>query len=170
MHDSTYPNEHIQVLLYYELAVNLDRCVESYNTINVLSNTVCVQNKTGDLNFIVFNMTTGINESKTLRNIYHGNVNISLMAKNMTQIYVSIKIQENVICAKETFFWNSATCSCQNDKYLGSIIDDSVAICDKVIDTSKTVPTKTSSAKNASTNFYILFCLFLNYHSIIDSC
>ena len=113
MHDSTYPNEHIQVLLYYEFAVNLDRCVESYNTINVLSNTVCVQNKTGDLNFIVFNMTTGINESKTLRNIYHGNVNISLMAKNMTQIYVSIKIQENVICAKETFFWNSATCSCQ---------------------------------------------------------
>ena len=95
------------------------------------------------------------------------NVNVGLMAKNMTQIYVRIKIQENIICAKETFFWNSATCSCQNDKYLGSIIGDSVATCDKVIDTSKTVPTKTSSAKNALTNFYILFVFLLIFIALL---
>ena len=31
-----------------------------------MSNEVCVQNKTEDLNLSVFNMITGINESKTL--------------------------------------------------------------------------------------------------------
>ena len=34
---------------------------------NYLSNKVCVSNKTEDLNLNLFNMTTGINESKTLR-------------------------------------------------------------------------------------------------------
>ena len=42
----------------------LDRCVGSCNTPNDLSNKVCVQNKTEDLNTHVFNMITGINESK----------------------------------------------------------------------------------------------------------
>ena len=44
----------------------LDRCVESCNTINDLSNKVCIPNKTEDLNQSVFNLITGINESKTL--------------------------------------------------------------------------------------------------------
>ena len=35
------------------------------NTLNDLSNKVCVQNKTENLNQSVFNMITGINESKT---------------------------------------------------------------------------------------------------------
>ena len=46
--------------------VKLDRCVGSCNTMNDLSNKVCVPNQTGDLNLGVFKMTTGINESKTL--------------------------------------------------------------------------------------------------------
>ena len=36
------------------------------NTVNYLSNKVCVSNKTEDLNIHVFNNITGINESKTL--------------------------------------------------------------------------------------------------------
>ena len=46
--------------------VDLDRCVGSCNTLNDLSNKVCVPNKTEDLNLSVFSMITGIKESKTL--------------------------------------------------------------------------------------------------------
>ena len=47
--------------------VNLDRCVGSCNTLNDLSEIVCVSNKTEDLNLCVFFiMITLINKSKTL--------------------------------------------------------------------------------------------------------
>ena len=61
-----HPNEYTQGLRYYPFAVNLDRCVGSYNSLNDLSNRVCVPNKTEDLNIHVFNMIIEINESKTL--------------------------------------------------------------------------------------------------------
>ena len=48
--------------------IYLDRCIGSCNTLNELSNEVCVPNKTGDLNLSVLNMITRINESKTLTN------------------------------------------------------------------------------------------------------
>ena len=46
--------------------VKLDRCTGSFNTLNYLFNKACVPNKTEGLNLSVFNMITGINESKTL--------------------------------------------------------------------------------------------------------
>ena len=46
--------------------MKLDRCVGSCNTVNNLSNKVCVPNKKEDLKLIMFNMIRGINESKTL--------------------------------------------------------------------------------------------------------
>ena len=55
-----------QEFYYYPFAVKLDRCVGRCNTLNNLSNKVCITNKTEDLNLSVFNMITGINESKTL--------------------------------------------------------------------------------------------------------
>ena len=61
-----HPNEDNQELHYYPFAVKLDRCVGSCNTLNDLSNKVYVPNKAEDLNLSVFNMITGINESKTL--------------------------------------------------------------------------------------------------------
>ena len=61
-----HPNEYSQELNYYPFVVKLDRCVGKCNTLNDLSNKVCVPNKTEDLNLSVFNMITGINESKTL--------------------------------------------------------------------------------------------------------
>ena len=60
------PNKYSQELHYYTFAVKLDRCVESCNTFNHLSNKVCVPNKTEDLNIHVFNMITRVNESKIL--------------------------------------------------------------------------------------------------------
>ena len=34
---------------------------------------------------------------------------------------------------KKDYIWNPATCSCQNEKYSLSIMDDSVFTCDEVI-------------------------------------
>ena len=59
-----HPNECSQQFHYHPFAVKLDRCVGSCNTLNDLSNKVCVPNKTEDSNLSVFNMITGINESK----------------------------------------------------------------------------------------------------------
>ena len=61
-----YTNAYSQELHYHPFAANLDRCVGSCNTLNGLSNKTCVPKKTEDLNLSLFNMITGINESKTL--------------------------------------------------------------------------------------------------------
>ena len=61
-----HPNEYSQEFNYYLFTVKLDICVGSCNTLNDLSNKVCVPNKTEDLNLSVFSMITRINESKTL--------------------------------------------------------------------------------------------------------
>ena len=65
------------------------------------------------------------------RNIYHVSVNVYFIIKNVTRIKsgmtisvaVSVKILKNIVCAKN-YIWNRAICSCENDKYVGSIIDD----------------------------------------------
>ena len=72
-----HPKEYSQEFHYYPFAVKLDNSVESCNTLNDLSNKVCVPNKIEDLNLNVFNMITEIinqcvqhdyrnNKSKTL--------------------------------------------------------------------------------------------------------
>ena len=61
-----HPNESSQEFHYYPFLVKLDRYAGSCNTLNDLSNKVCVPKKTEDLNLSVFNMITGVNESKTL--------------------------------------------------------------------------------------------------------
>ena len=65
-HINLHPNEYSQEFHYYPSEVKLDRCVGSCNTRNDLSNKVCIENKTENLNLSVFNMITGTNESKTL--------------------------------------------------------------------------------------------------------
>ena len=57
-----HPNEYSQELYYYPFAVKIDRCVGSCNTLNDLSNKVCVPKKVEYLNLSVFNMITGINQ------------------------------------------------------------------------------------------------------------
>ena len=53
-----HPNEYSQELCYYLSVVKLHKCVESCNNLSYLSNTVCVSNKTEDLNIHVFNIIT----------------------------------------------------------------------------------------------------------------
>ena len=74
-------NEYSQEPHYYPFSVKSDRCAENVNTLNDLSKKVCIPNKTEDSNLSVFNMIAGTNESKTLRIIYHVNLNINLMNK-----------------------------------------------------------------------------------------
>ena len=57
-----YSHENSQEFPYSPFVVIFDRCVGSCNSLNDLSNKVCVPNKTEDLNLSVFNMITGINE------------------------------------------------------------------------------------------------------------
>ena len=81
---------------------------------------------------------------------------------------------------KKNYKWNPATCSCKNGIYVTSNIDDSVITCDEVIEerktiaikrtSTKTIPTKSTSAKNRSNKMYFNTNLFVNYQSIIDSC
>ena len=53
---------------------------------NDLSNKMCVPIKTEDLNLSVFNMITGINDSKTLtKYVSWENVNVNLMEENVIQ-------------------------------------------------------------------------------------
>ena len=40
-----HPSEYSQELHYYPFGIKLDRCVDSYNTLNDLSNKVCVPKK-----------------------------------------------------------------------------------------------------------------------------
>ena len=61
---------------------------------------------------------------------------------------------------------NPARCSCKNGKYLASIIDDSVIMCDEIIEETKIVSTKTVSANGiklicTTKIFYILLAFLL---------
>ena len=59
-------NEYSHELYYYASAVKLDRRVGSCNTLNGLSNKICVPNIAGVSNIHIFNMITGMHESKIL--------------------------------------------------------------------------------------------------------
>ena len=134
-----HANEYSQELHYYPFAVNLDRFVGSCNTLNE----VCVPNKTEDLNLSVFSMITEINELKTLTK------HISCESKckfdgrkcSSDQWWITINVDLNVKCKKhhvceKDYVWNPATCNCENGKYLASIMDNSVTICDEVAESN----------------------------------
>ena len=60
------------------------------------------------------------------------------MEKNVIQINGGITINFDVsikrhIC-KKYYIWNPAPCSCENEKYLASIMDESEITCDEIID------------------------------------
>ena len=123
----------------------IDRCVGSCNTLKDLYIQVCALNKAEDLNLSVFSMITGINESKTLKNIYHVSANVRLVEANVTQIKnitiinvgVNVKIRKNTVCAKRKYVRNPSTCSWENLRYAECIIEDPVITCDKIIEETK---------------------------------
>ena len=133
-----HPNEYTQELPYYPFAVNLERCVESCNILNDLSNKVCVPNKTEDLNLSMFNMITGTNELKTsTKHVLREckckfDVRKCNSNQNWNNDQYGCKCNKDHIYEKD-YIWNPATCSSKNGKYLASTIDDSVITCDEII-------------------------------------
>ena len=87
-----YSNEYSQEFHYYPFAVKLDRCAGGCNTLNDLSNKVCVPNKTEDLNISIFNMITEINDSKTLAKHISCKCKCRFDGKNIIQINDGILI------------------------------------------------------------------------------
>ena len=83
------------------------------------------------------------------------------------------------VCEKD-YIWNLSTCSCENGKYLASIMDDSAIMCDEIIDAeaksndeeTKTIPTnfneKNKSCKIQKFNILLVFLLItiplLSFH------
>ena len=91
--------------------VKLDSCNGSCNTLDDLPNRICVPNKIENVTLSVFTMIIRINESKTLTNIWHASVNLSLMVEIVIQIKsgittnvdVSAKTRE-IMCEKKIIF------------------------------------------------------------------
>ena len=79
------------------------------------------------------------------------NVNVDLMKENVIQIKDRITINVDVSLKKRNVYKkgnvsNPATCTCENEKYLASIMDDSAIISDEVTDAD-------DETKTISTNF-----------------
>ena len=89
---NVHPNEYSQELHYYPFAAKFDKCIGSCDTLNDLSNRVCVPNKTENLNTHAFNMITEKNKSNILTKIYLANINADLMKKKLIQINGGITI------------------------------------------------------------------------------
>ena len=103
------PDEYSQEFHYYPFSVKFNKCVGSCNTLNDLSNKVCVPNKTEDLDLSVFKITTGINESKTLTKNISCECKCKFDGKNVIQINGGITINvdvtvKNVIYLKKIMF------------------------------------------------------------------
>ena len=45
------------------------------------------------------------------------------------------------------YIWNPNTCTCENGKYLRSIIGDSVIKCDEIVEVTKAIQTKLLNQK-----------------------
>ena len=160
--------------------VKLDICTGICNTLNDLSNKVCIPNKTEDSTLSVSNMITGINESKTLTKFISCKRECKLDGTrcNSNQWWNNDKswceCRKHHICEKG-YVSNPSTCICKNEKYLVNIMDDSAIICGEVIDgdaklsrkddndETKTI-SKNSNEKKATCkiqNFYILLAFLL---------
>ena len=69
-----------------------------------------------------------------------------MTVKNVMQIKFGVTIKVNVSTeifkknvSRKGYFWNPATCSCENARYAGSITDDSLISWDEVIETAKSI-------------------------------
>ena len=108
-------------------------------------------------------MITGINESKTLTNIYHANVNVDLMKENVIQIHGGIMINVN-LSGKNVMYVKKMLKKWKMLKYLASIMDNLRITCDEIIE-SYDKETKANfneeSAACKTQNFYILLAFLL---------
>ena len=94
--------------------VKLDKRVESCNTVNDLSNKVCVPNKRKDFksNHVQHDYRNKCtkNINKTCINMYHANVNVNLIVENAIQIKSGVIVNvnassKNIIYLESCYMW-----------------------------------------------------------------
>ena len=106
----------------------------------------------------MFNMITGINESKTLTN----DISCECKCKFDGTKCHSDQWWNNDKCWCECKkhicdVWNPSTGSCENGKYLAIIMDDSTIICDEIIDVKETNFNEKKPVKHKNLIFYLHF-------------
>ena len=156
-------NEYSQDFHYYSFVVKLDRFVGSCNTLNDLSNKVCISNKAEDLKVSMFYMIKGINKSK----IKH--ISCKYKGKFDGKKYNSDQWWNNEKCrceckkyhvCEKDYIWNPSACSCENRKYLASIMDNSAITCGEIIESyDEEINFNEKKATCKTKNFYILLAL-----------
>ena len=128
--------------------------MRSCNTPNDLSNKLCVPNKTEDLNLSVFDIITGINESKIITKHISRQCKCKFDGRkcNSNQKWNNYKSRcdcknpkEHHLCKKD-YIWNPSTCICEKFEYLASTVDASVIMCDEIINAADCVSTNVTSA------------------------
>ena len=161
-----HPREYRQEFHYNLFTVKLDKCVGSCNTLNGLSNKVCVPNKTEDLNLSMFNIITWINESKTLTKHISCEYKCTFDGRkcNWDQWWNNDKCQceyKKCYVWGKGFVWNPVTLSCENGKYLVSVKDDSAIICDEIIEQYNKTNFNWMKATCKMKSFYIFLAFLL---------
>ena len=123
-----HPNEYSQEFYCYPFVLKLDRCVRCFNAVNDVSNRVCVPSKTEDLKLSMFNMITVINQSYVCKYKFDGKkCNSDQWLNNDKYRY---ECKKHHVCEKDL---NPAACSCENGKYLASIMNDSAITCNEIM-------------------------------------
>ena len=127
---------------YITIHLQLDRCVGSCNTLNNLSNKVCVPKKTKDLNLYVLIMITGITNRKKLTKLVSCKCKCKFDGRkcsvNQNRNYDKCRCECKRPIYGKDYIWNPGTCSCKNGKYLAIIIDNSEITWDEIIDAEET--------------------------------
>ena len=144
--------------------------IGSCNALNDTSGRICVSNKPEDINLSFFILITGIIESKLYQNIYHANINVNSIVQNVIQMKsaisinagVSMKTQKYIMCTKSChlwtwqifrkYYWRLSNCVWWNDR------------------SEKNRSNNSCSNKKYLNRFLYFTHLFINYHSIMDSC
>ena len=109
--------------------------MEGVTLLMILSDKICVPNKTKDGSSSVFNTITRINWSKTLtkyiscecKDKFDGKKYNSNQKWNDDKMLVWVEKSERESCVRKKYVWNLVTCTCENGKYLGTIVGDSVS-------------------------------------------
>ena len=80
-------------------------------------------------------------------------------------------MSEKTISMGKWVYLNPSRCSRENGKYLASIIDDSVIMCDEIIEKIKTAtPNYNEKKQPVKRKNFIFTCIFIIQYRIIDSC
>ena len=114
----------------------------------------------------MFNIIIGVNESKTLTKHISCKCNCKFDGKscNSDQWQNNVKCQcecrKHHVCEKD-YVWNPAICNCENEKYIATIKDDSVIMCNEIIEETVSIKSNENKANCKTQNFYILLAVLL---------